>query len=292
MPNWVTHLGTAYVGARMARVREVRLVLLGAILPDVTVPAFVVVDWLHLPPRSAFTYLVPFQSLTVVSLLAAAIALLHRHPGRCFLLVWGGALSHFALDVLETDFDCGMRVFYPFSFRAWSPGWLAPGGTLSLGLLTVSALALIVALRQRTHLTTAGFRLRNLRFALPLVALAVALPLFTRGTLVAQNVHFLAFLTDPAAWQGQSVELCFSEVISTSPLTVEEFGRRFEVVTKQGLNLGERISMRGVYRDGKIYPTRLYVHRGFSEAWLSLAGLAVLLVIWLRSGQLFTANVD
>ncbi len=46
MPSWVTHLGTAYVGARMARVREVRLVLLGAILPDVTVPIFVVVDCL------------------------------------------------------------------------------------------------------------------------------------------------------------------------------------------------------------------------------------------------------
>jgi len=89
MPDWVTHLGTAYIGARVLRVRGVQLVLLGAILPDVAMPAFVVVDLLHLPPWNTFTYLAPFQSLTIVSLLAAAIALLHMRPGHCLLLVWG-----------------------------------------------------------------------------------------------------------------------------------------------------------------------------------------------------------
>jgi len=149
-------------------------------------------------------------------------------------------------------------------------------------LLVVSALALTVALRQRAHVAKAAFQLKNLRFAVPLIALALALPLLTRQMLVAQNVHFLAFFANPAAWEGRSVELCFSEVISTSPAEIEEFDRRFELVTTEDLSLGERVSVRGVYRDGKIYPTRMYIHRGFSEAWLSLIGLAALLAIWLR----------
>jgi hypothetical protein len=281
MPDWVTHLGMAYVAARVVRVQEVSLVLLGAVLPDVMVPALILKGWLNLPLSwNVYAYLAPFQSLTMVSLFALAIALLHKRPGYCFLLVLGGALTHFALDVLETDFDCGVRVFYPFSFLTWAPGWLTSGSVLSLLLLGVSALALTVALRQRGSFAKVTLQCKNLRFVVPLVALALLLPLLTRQALMSHNVHFLAFLTNPTAWQGRSVDLCSSRVVSTSPLEIEEFNRRFELVTEADLGLGEKVSVRGVYRAGKIYPTRLYIHRGFSEVWVSLVGLVALLALW------------
>jgi hypothetical protein len=282
MPDWVTHLGTAYIGARVARVREVQLVLLGAILPDVVIPTFVAIDLWHLPVSlNMFAYLIAFHSLTIVSLLAAAIALLHMHASRCFLLIWGGAATHFLLDVLETDIDCGMRVFYPFSFRSWSPGWLATGRNISILLLVVAAVALGLALTQSARLVKLGFQPKRkaLWCAVALAAIAFLLPLLTRQTVVDQNVHFLAFFSNPEAWQDRSVELCFSEVISRSPVEIKEFDKQFELVTKENLAVGEHVSVRGVYRDRKIYPTRLYIHRGFSKAWLSLVGLVVLFVL-------------
>ncbi|RME42222.1 MAG: hypothetical protein D6791_18290 [Chloroflexi bacterium] len=281
MPDWVTHLGTAYAGARLVRVQEAELVLLGAVLPDMAMPAFVVIEFLRLSPWDTFTYLAPFQSLTIVSLLAAAIALLHVNPRRCFLLMSGGFLTHFALDMLETDIDCGMRVLYPFSYRAWSAGWLAPGEAPSLILLLGSTITLLIALRHRSGRARAAFRIKNLRLVVLLVVLAIALPLLTRDRLISQNVHFLAFLTDPTSWQDRTVELCYSEVVTDSS-EIEEFGRRFQLMTEEPLKRGERVSVRGIYRDGQILPTRLYVYRGYSEAWLSLAGLLALLAIWLR----------
>jgi hypothetical protein len=192
-----------------------------------------------------------------------------------------GALTHFALDMLETDIDCGMRILHPFLHWSWSPGWLAPGGVPSTMLLIVSAIAIVVALSQRAQLKPEVIRPRlpNLCFAVGLSVAAVLLPLSTRQMLVNENVHSLAFLANPARWQEQTVDLCFSEVIGISPVSIKELGREFKLANTEGLRVGDQISVRGTYRDRTIYPTRLYNHRGFSDAWISLIGLIALLAI-------------
>ena len=288
MPDWITHLGTAYVGARVARVSEVQLVLFGAVLPDIMMPAFVVMDLLQLPVSlHAFAYLLPYQSLLIVSLLGAAIAVLHSRPVRCFLLISGGALSHFVLDALETDIDCGLRIFYPFSFDSLSLGWLEGTATLPPPVFWFSAIALAFALRNpANNLPALAFKptSKKLCYTVSLLALAALIPYMTRQTIVDQNVHALAFLQNPSAWQGRRVDLCFTEVVSAAPVKIKEFERHFELVT-DGLVPGDRVSVRGLYRNGKIYPDRLHVHRGFSEAWLSLAGLAAFFTFWLYGSR-------
>jgi membrane-bound metal-dependent hydrolase YbcI (DUF457 family) len=286
MPDWVSHLGTAYLGARVARVQETQLVLLGAVLPDLLFPIFVVIELCGLPVSPAlFAYVAPFHSATVIALLSLAIALLHVHPGRCFLFIGMGATTHFVLDAVATDIDCGMRLLYPFSFRSWSPGWLETGDALSIILLIVSAIVLAFALKQRARLAKVAFRVKpkSVVCAVLLAVLAFLLPLTTQQMVVNHNVHFLAFFANPSAWQERSVDLCFSEVVSTSPVAVKEFGRYFELVTTEDLPVAERVSVRGLFRDGRIYPTRLQIHRGFSEAWLSLAGLLALLALLIPS---------
>ena len=293
MPDWVTHLGTAYMGARAGKISEVQLVLIGAVLPDLLMPAFVLMDLLRLPiSLHAFAYLLPFQSLTIVSLMAAGLSLLHWRPVRCFLIISGGALTHFALDVLETDIDCGLRLLYPFSYWTWSPGWFASGGLPSTMLLILSVMAIAVALSERAQLRPLLIRrlkLRTLCFALGLIVLAVLVPLSTRQTVVNRNVHSLDFLANPATWEDRTVDLCFCEVIGVTPTVVRELGKNFELANTGGLRIGEQISVRGVYRDGKIYPSRLYNHTGFSDAWISLAGFVALLAL-LTSGGAKAAN--
>jgi hypothetical protein len=284
MPDWVTHIGTAYLGVCIAGVREVQLVLLGAILPDVVLPLFVLIDLWHLPVSlELFAYLLSFHTLTIVLLLAGAVSVLYMQSVRCFLLICCGAATHFILDTFETVIDCGMRVFAPFSFRWWSPGWLAPGRALSGVLLIVSSVALTLAITKRASLPNVTFRATRQRLtgALSFTALALVIPFLIRQQVISHNVHSLSFLSNPSLWQEQSIDLCFSEITSKFPLTVNEMHREFELVTTKPLEVGQHVSLRGWYRDGKIYPVRLQIHRGFSEAWLSLAGLVVFLLLWL-----------
>lgn len=287
MSDWVTHLGTAYIGARAAKIRDVQLVLFGAVLPDLLMPTFVLLDLLRVPiSLHAFAYLLPFQSVTVVSLMAAGLSLFLARPLRCFLLISGGALTHFALDVLETDIDCGLRPLYPFVYSTWSPGWLAPGRLPSTVLLFFSAIAIAVAVGQRAQLSPLLIKpkRKNLLWAVALMVLTALVPLTTPQILVDKNVHALGFLANPASWQDRPVDLCFSEVIEVTPAIIRELGKDFELANAQGLRLGEQISVRGLYRDGKIYPSVLYNHQGFSDAWISLAGVVALLALLLSGG--------
>ena len=291
MPDWVSHIGTAYLGGRFAGIIEIQFVLLGAVLPDVVMPVFVAVDLWHYPlSHYEFAYLLAFQSLFIVSLLAAGLAMLHAYKFRCFLLIFVGALSHFILDVLETDIDCGLRIFYPFSYWSWSPGLLKPGEPLTAALLGISTLAIVFALIQSglkpIHLQ---LQRRNVSCAVILVSAAIVFPLTTRKTIIVNNVHSLSFLGDPVAWKNRTVDLCFTEVIGSNPVVVRELGTNFELASSDNLTIGEIISVRGVYREGKIYPSRLYKHKGFSDAWISLAGLVALLCLFI-SGRVKLAH--
>ena len=63
-------------------------------------------------------------------------------------------------------------------------------------------------------------------------------------------------------------------------MVVEEMGRRFQVVTAQSLEKGDWISIRGVYREGRVYPTMIREHKGFFESWISLVDPAAFVIIW------------
>ena len=284
MPDWVTHLGTAYIVTRVSRLEDVRLFLLGAVLPDMTRFSIALVHVLHIPPVETFSYFAPFHSLFLVFLVSVALALIHENPKKCLALVFGGALLHFFLDVLDADLDCGLWVLYPFCSQRFSLGLLRSEAA-SLSLLAVSMIALLVAVFERGKFPRTSFRVKNFRFALPLVLLVVVLPWFTRGLLVANNIHYLDFFTQPTEWENQQVEFCFSEVVSSNPVVVEEMGQRFQVVTAERLEKGEWISMRGVYRGGKVYPTMILEHKGFFEIWISLAGLVAFVTIWFNPSR-------
>ncbi|MCB0153701.1 MAG: metal-dependent hydrolase [Anaerolineae bacterium] len=286
MPDWVTHLGTTYIAARtvvtvhpaLTNRLSVRHLLLGAILPDVTRFTIILVDILDWPAIPVFTYFIPFHSLLIISLLAGAISLLcpvgGQASGRAFGLMMAGAIFHFILDEFDGLIGCGSTIFYPLSFSKLFNGWDDEGHFATL-LLLVSALALGVALTHRRQWPRLTFCLTRWRLggAVALGLIACLLPLFFQGWMIERNAYYLGFVTDPAAYEGQSVELCFSEVISTSPLTIEEFDRPFVLEDTRSLNQGDWLSVRGVYRQGMIQPTALVVHRSFSDLTVSLVAV-------------------
>jgi hypothetical protein len=112
-----------------------------------------------------------------------------------------------------------------------------------------------------------------------LVMVTLTLPLFFRQWMIERNAYYLGFVTHPAAFEGQSVELCFSEVIAANPPTIEEFDAPFVLRTSAPLTVGEWISVRGIYEHGAIRPTTLIHHRGFADVNLSLVAAVVFAVL-------------
>jgi hypothetical protein len=105
--------------------------------------------------------------------------------------------------------------------------------------------------------------------------------------MIDRNAYYLGFVARPQAFEGQSVELCFSEVIATKPLTIEEFDTPFVLDTETTFATGDWISVRGIYQNGAIHPTTLVRHQGFSDVSLSLmAGVAFVILVfdfrWLK----------
>jgi len=286
LPDWVTHLGTAYVGARAVRVSTLRPLLLGALLPDLTRFSVLLIDFLDWPAVSTFAYLIPFHSLLIVSLLAGAIALLFDRPGRTFWLIEAGSAFHFLLDDVEGRIGCGSTTLYPFYFDKPLNLWDTEG-TFATLLLVVGAMGIGAALVSRSGWPPPALRLRptgdkrTYLYSVFLVVSAAAIPLLTRGWLVERNAYHLAFFANPRAWEGSQVELCFSEIVSTHPLVVEEFDTRLRLATDEALAAGDWVSLRGVYREGAIHPTLIVRHQKSSDVVLSaLAGMAFV-VLWL-----------
>lgn len=294
MPDWITHLGAAYIAGRAATGLgpawlprlEARHLLLGALLPDATRFTIILVDVLDWPAIPTFTYLIPFHSLLIVALLAGAVALVLPAAGGgsrpAFGWLMAGAAFHFLLDDLEGQVGCGSTTFFPVYFGR-PAGW--PGdGPFSTLLLLVSAIALGAAwvlARQWPPLRLCLDR-RRWAAAAALIGLALLLPLPFAGRMVRANAYYLGFVTHPAAFEGQPVELCYSEVISAEPVIIEEFDRRFELAPGPALAPGEWVSLRGLYRAGLIEPEMIVRHPGFADVTVSLVAAVMLGLILLR----------
>lgn len=293
MPDWVTHLGTTYIATRatyqlspgLAGRLSVRHVLLGALLPDATRFTIILVDVLDWPAIATFTYFIPFHSLLIVALLAGAISLLlptaNGSSSQAFGFIMAGAALHFLMDDLEGWVGCGSTTFYPFYFGKPIGGWNSEGN-FATGLLIIAAIAIGLALSKRSEWPRLVVQLSRRRVvgALALTITALIIPLFFGQWMIQRNAYYLDFVTNPAEFEGKRVELCFSEVIGTDPLLIEEFDTPFVLHTSEPLATGEWVSVRGIYRDGAIDPQILVRHQGFSDVTLSLiAAVAFIFLI-------------
>jgi thiosulfate reductase cytochrome b subunit len=268
-----------------------RYLLLGALLPDATRFTIILVDVLDWPAIPTFTYLIPFHSLLMAALLAGVIALLvpsgNSGSWRAFGLIMAGATFHFLLDDLEGPIGCGSTTFYPLYFGKPINAWNSQGyaGTL---LLVISAITLGVAIGRRQQLPLLTFRFTRWRIlgAAGLLAAILVIPFIFQTWMVKQNAYFLGFVTNPAAFAGQSVELCFSKVVHANPLTIEEFDTSFVVRTSSMHKVGEWVSVRGIYEDSVIWPATLIRHQGFADVMLSLVAAVTFVILMFDSRYL------
>ncbi len=282
MPDLLTHFGTTYGLFFPYRMKiDPRLIFLGALLPDLPwIARRVAVQLFGADPVAASTYLIPFATPFIALLASALIALFNREPRACFSLVFVPALWHLILDAMQSRLGNGVMFFYPFSFKEYDWQLFWPEDVSSYILLSASV-ALLLLLPARCRLLP--FRLKNLGVAALLAAFILLFPIATRQELVRHNVFSLDFITNPEGWENRVVNLDRDEIVSDSPLLIQSVnGRRFELVGGDGLKAGDSVSLRGIYRGGKIHIQSIHRHRELLRSACSYLGLVFFAVVWLK----------
>ena len=286
MPDWVVHLGFAYVMARLIKMRDLKLFFLGSLVPDISRIGLYFASFFHLNQISSHLYFAPFHTPFVAALVACLISSFSKNFKKCFFLIFLGAILHLALDLTQYRVGNGVLLFYPFSFRQFyfSLFWSGDNVSIFLRILAIGVL-LICLLEKRSIGSPLSFKAVKLKIAFPLILLCLLIPLSTMGPIMKNNVDYLDFFAHPEKWEGEKVEFYKARVVSTNPVIVREMGVRFELVTSEEFKRNDRVSIKGAYEEGRIIPDFIHRYRGPSKSMVSLVGLLLFVLVWIDFPQ-------
>jgi hypothetical protein len=286
MPDWVVHLGFAYLMARLIKLRDLKLFFLGSLLPDTSRVALYFTDFFHLDQISSHLYFMPFHTPFMAALVASVISSFSKNFKKCFFLIFLGAIFHLALDLTQYRIGNGVLLFYPFSFRQFYFNLFWSGDNVSMVLRALAIGILVICLLGKRRVgRPLSLKAANLKIVVPLVLLVLAIPLSTTGLMMKHNVDYLDFFTHPQKWEGKKVEFYKAKVISENPLMVREMGVMFELVTPEKFRRGDRISIQATYREGRIFPVFIHHYRGPPKSMVSLVGLLFFILVWIDFPQ-------
>ena len=293
MPDWVVHLGTAYAVYRPFTQKDLRWIFLGAILPDVFARVdSVLTDVFHMAWHKHYTLAV-FHTPFIMCLMALAIALFTDRVIRTWILVFGASLFHIFMDLCETKLPgYGQLLLYPINYKTYRLDFFHYGSAIYYALLVVS-FGLILWHVRESRIIESHIQLKNVtsgRLILAGILLAVicVLPYFAWQNFIDHNVGYELFFRHPEKFENQEITLHFSEVISAKPVKIREREYIIEVVGVDGFKVGDWISVRGVYRNGKVFPGEVWLEDGLSKIWFSLFGLVMFPFLWFDPKKLFS----
>lgn len=141
MPDLATHVVAAYLVVK-ARPKWKGLMtpfLLGTVLPDVlTRPLYILFP-------AAFWFVFPLHTPLVLALVCYALSFLFEEHLRVktFVAMYGGALFHIPLDLLQKSVTQAYAPLFPFSWASWSANLFWADESL----LILSALLVFVLVR-------------------------------------------------------------------------------------------------------------------------------------------------
>jgi len=302
LSDWITHIGVAYGPGRGLFKQHLRLVLLGAVLPDAGTPFVVLANIVQAYPGVVESYMQPLQAPLPTLLFAATVALLTPTFGRSFLALALGVLTHYILDLSQIRYGGGIYLLYPLNF--WSPSmnlyW--PETAINLILLGLGTVGTAWALmRPGPRISWQWHRAKG---AFLPAALAFALPLFTQDAFLAANANNTAFFRNPHAFEGRLVTLAKMLVTHVEPapeggtlLTVRK-GKRFLTIQVRAFEswgrvstgtpplVNRRVSVKGVFRKARVEATEVaHVHFRPLRTWTSLVGLILLGILVLPDSR-------
>ena len=281
MPDWVVHLGFAYIMARLIKLRDLKLFFLGSILPDIGRVALYFTDLAHLNPISSSSYVAVFHTPFMAALVASVISSFSENFKKCWVLIFLGAIFHLALDLTQYRIGNGVLLFYPISFKQFYLNLFWSGDNVSLLLRALSIGILVICLLEKRPVgSPLSLKAPNLKIAFPLILVVLVISLSTTSLMMKHNVDYLDFFAHPQKWEGKKIELYKAKVISTNPVIVREMGVMLELVSSERFREGDRICIEGIYKEGRIFPSFIHRYRGPSKSVVSLVGLLFFVLVW------------
>ena len=281
MPDWIVHLGFAYIMARLIKLRYLKLFFLGSILPDIGRVALYFTDFAHLNPISSSSYVAVFHTPFMAALVASVISSFSENFKKCWVLIFLGAIFHLALDLTQYRIGNGVLLFYPISFKQFYLNLFWSGDNVSLLLRALSIGVLVICLLEKRPVgSPLSLKAPNLKIAFPLILVVLVISLSTTSLMMKHNVDYLDFFAHPQKWEGKKIELYKAKVISTNPVIIRDMGVMLELVSSERFREGDRICIEGIYKEGRIFPSFIHRYRGPSKSVVSLVGLLFFVLVW------------
>jgi hypothetical protein len=287
MPDWLVHLGFAYIMASLIKLRDIKLFFLGSLLPDIGRLALYFADFAHLNPISSSSYFAVFHTPFMAALVASVVSSFSENFKKCWVLIFLGAIFHLVLDLTQYRMGNGILLFYPISFKQFYFNLFWSGDSVSTLLRALSIGVLVICLLEKRPIgSPLSLKTANLKIAVPLILFVLAIPLSTTSLMLKNNVDYLDFFAHPQKWEGEKVELYKARVISTNPVIVRKMGVMFELVGSEKFREGDQICCQATYKEGRIFPVFIHRYRGPSKSTISLVGLLFFILIWVDFPQI------
>ncbi len=290
MPDWISHLAVAYILGRVLKVKDKRLLFLGAVLPDlIWVLLLFLVTFLNFNPAKIhylFTFLLPFHTPFMLLIMAGAIATVMKNQKQAFALLAIAVCSHFLLDLLILGEY--VEVFYPVDITPLNFGLFWPESIPGYFLIGTSALILIYAFFMEGVQTQ--FELVWRKRTLLLLAVIIVLSISTSG-FVRSEYKYFKFSDHPELWEGKQTDFHSRYVTGVNPILIGITDESFEAVTDYPLKKGDQISFTANYTSGKLVITSLHVNDTLFKFSTSFIGLIFATLLIFKQPRAFVIQL-
>ena len=152
MPDWIAHIAVAWtlctvLGFKYKQFNQgnAAIAMLGSVVPDF-IKISIITEYLGV---ATWDFITPIHLPLGSVIIAAMMSLFFKERKVVFLFLTLGIITHYALDLLETDLSGGMYLLYPLTWNQWQLGLIS---TDNYQVTIISVIvALVVYIIYRIH---------------------------------------------------------------------------------------------------------------------------------------------
>lgn len=287
MPDWLVHIGIAYILAKLLRIESIFPVLIGAVLPDSIWFGMWSLELIGFSTRSAYSFVLPFHTPFMMLIISIFLASFLIDEKKGVILIYFGAFTHLILDAME--YGNFVTFLYPFDIHPTSFNIFTLNSSFGYLLQTTSFLVLVYAIIKPSK---TDLELTFRKYSVLLIPLLFLIPLSTYGY-VSNEFFYFKFADHPEDYDDQEVFLANRPIISTTPLAIDVTGKNVYVETDDNFKIGDHLTVNGVYNKERniILNTKTHLHNDFLKPIFSVMGGVLMGLIFFKDQNLIHEGV-
>ena len=277
MPDMLFHLSFALLIGVIFKIKNWKLLVTGALLPDFSRILLTLLNITGFNEVKTYLILEPLHTPFICLLLSLSISLLFNNVLKNFLVVYLGVFTHFVLDTMQFAGSFGNLLLYPFLYKQYSLNLFYAGKIIFPIIGIVMLIISLYYLKEKNYLVL------NKKFYFSIIPFLLVLVLifFTPKILQQNNVHSTDFITSPEKYENKEISLYNSKIIFLDPLILNEMGKSFIIEINQKLDLNSKVTIKGIYKNNKIYINNIFFHN-YNKEIFSILGILTYLFLLIK----------